>query len=96
VLLLQRVKAALQREAERHRNSHQRRELESRFRQLTARERQLMALVVSGHTNKEIAGKLGISPKTVEAHRSKVMLKTGADNLVELVRMADAMKAPAR
>lgn len=95
VLLLDRVKAALKRDVERQRQSRQRQNLESRFRQLTARERQLMQLVVSGHTNKEIAARLGISTKTVEAHRAKVMLKTGAANLVELVRMADAVNVSA-
>lgn len=95
-LLLERVHKALASYESQHSDRQQRRELEARFRQLTARERELLDLVVSGHTNKEIAGKLGISPKTVEAHRAKVMLKTGAENIVELVRMADAMKAPAR
>lgn len=94
-LLLERVRKALASYEAQHMDRQQRRELEARFRQLTARERELLDLVVSGHTNKEIASKLGISPKTVEAHRAKVMLKTGAENIVELVRMADAMKAPA-
>jgi FixJ family two-component response regulator len=57
---------------------------------LTAREREVLDLVVTGRTNKEIASHLHISTKTVEAHRAKIMLKTQAQNLVELVRLVDA------
>ena len=57
---------------------------------LTARERQVLNLVLTGITTEEIAQRLAISTKTVEAHRAKIMLKTGAANLVELVRLADA------
>lgn len=63
-----------------------------RHARLSSREREVMALAVSGHTNKEIAQKLGISPRTVEVHRTHVMHKMGADNLVELVNMAACCK----
>lgn len=53
---------------------------------LTPREREVMDLVVSGHANREVAEKLGVSPKTVEVHRAHVMDKMKVDSLAELVR----------
>lgn len=55
---------------------------------LTAREREVMALVVSGLLNKQIGGELGISEITVKAHRGQVMRKMKADSLAALVKMA--------
>jgi FixJ family two-component response regulator len=55
---------------------------------LTPREAQVMDLVVEGHSNKSIAQKLGISARTVEIHRARVMDKMKARNLSDLVRMA--------
>lgn len=55
---------------------------------LTEREREVMALAVAGHPNKEIARRLGISHRTVEIHRTHILRKTGAANLLELVRIA--------
>jgi FixJ family two-component response regulator len=56
---------------------------------LTEREREVMALAVAGAPNKEIARRLGISHRTVEIHKSKIMHKTGATNLLELARIAN-------
>lgn len=56
--------------------------------ELTEREREVMALAVSGHPNKEIARHLDISHRTVEIHKAKIMHKTGAANLLELARIA--------
>jgi FixJ family two-component response regulator len=61
--------------------------LRERFDRLTPREREVMQLVVRGAANKEVAAKLGLSPKTVEVHRANVMRKTEAESLAELVRM---------
>jgi FixJ family two-component response regulator len=61
---------------------------------LTPRERETMALVVSGLLNKQIAAKLGISEITVKAHRGRVMRKMQVDSLAELVRVATALGAP--
>lgn len=60
----------------------------ARVAQLTPRERDVMELVVAGHPNKIIAHRLKIALRTVEIHRARVMEKTGARNLSELIRMA--------
>ncbi|MDT5054665.1 MAG: two-component system, LuxR family, response regulator FixJ [Mycobacterium sp.] len=67
--------------------------LQSRFRMLSARQRQVMELAVSGLSNKEIGSRLNISPKTVENHRAWVMERIGAKNLAELVRIAMQIEA---
>ena len=61
---------------------------------LTDREREVMALVVAGKLNKQIGDELGISVKTVEVHRARVMDKMEAGSLAELVRAALAVKGP--
>ncbi|MEO8418073.1 MAG: response regulator [Methylophilaceae bacterium] len=60
----------------------------SRLNSLTGREREVMALAVTGHPNKDIARRLGISHRTVEIHKSKIMSKTGAANLLDLARIS--------
>ncbi len=59
---------------------------------LSTREREVMALVIDGMDNRGIGEKLGISPRTVEVHKSRVMTKLGARNLAELVRIAQALQ----
>ena len=63
-------------------------ELRSRHSSLSPREREVMALVVSGRLNKQVGAELGISEITVKAHRGKVMHKMKADSLPDLVKMA--------
>jgi len=74
------------REEERGRN-----ELQERYAALSGREQQVMAQVVSGLTNREIAANLGIAEITVKVHRGQVMRKMGASSAVELARMADKL-----
>ena len=66
-------------------------ELHKRYSALTRREREVMAHVVAGWLNKQIAGELGMSETTVKMHRHRVMEKMGADSLPGLVRMADGL-----
>jgi FixJ family two-component response regulator len=66
--------------------------LRDRYASLTHRERQVMALVVSGLLNKQVGGELGISEITVKAHRGKVMQKMKADSLPALVKMATRLR----
>ncbi len=64
----------------------QRAAVRARIELLTPREREVMDLVTAGATNKRIAARLGISEKTVESHRAKVMTKTDVNSLAELIR----------
>jgi FixJ family two-component response regulator len=62
--------------------------MDSRIANLSEREREVMQLVIKGHTSKEIAEHLGLSSRTVENHRAHIMYKTGSSNLVELASIA--------
>jgi RNA polymerase sigma factor (sigma-70 family) len=87
-VLVETVRRAL-REGERRGRRHEAEiEMRHRFDRLTARERDVLRLVVAGGSNKEIAQALGISPRTVENHRARIMEKTGAHSLAELVASA--------
>ena len=68
--------------------------LRNYYSSLTPREQQVMALVVSGLLNKQIAGELGISEITVKAHRGRVMQKMKADSLAALVKMVAKFRSP--
>lgn len=68
--------------------------LRARFESLTQRQRETMELLVQGCANKDIAARLGISPRTVEIYRAWVMSKMGARSLAELVHMSIRMNGP--
>jgi DNA-binding NarL/FixJ family response regulator len=57
-------------------------------RALTSRETEVLVLLAEGHSNKNVAERLGISPRTVEGHRARVMLKLEFQNLAELIKYA--------
>ena len=69
-------------------------ELQSRFDSLSARQREVMELAVSGLSSNEIGMRLNISPKTVENHRAWVMERIGARNLADLIRKAMKIGTP--
>jgi FixJ family two-component response regulator len=70
-------------------------ELGARYASLTSREKEVMALVVSGLLNKQVAAELGASELTIKTHRGRVMQKMEADSLADLVRMSERLKASA-
>jgi len=81
---IERSRAAVSREAEM-------RVLQNSYASLTPREREVMALVVSGRLNKQVGGELGISEITVKAHRGHVMRKMKAGSLADLAKMAASL-----
>lgn len=85
--LVERVQAALEQASDAESRDSHREEVLSRFARLTPREREIMDSLVGGKRNKVIAAELGISTRTVEAHRAKIMEKMGARSLSEIVRM---------
>ena len=91
-VLLAAIQSALERS--RHALAHkvELQELRDRYASLTPREGQVMALVVSGLLNKQVAGELTISEKTVKAHRGQVMQKMKANSLADLVKMAERLR----
>jgi FixJ family two-component response regulator len=89
--LLDAIHIALERDRAERRKDDELVELRSRFEQLTAREREVVALVATGRLNKQTAAEIGVSEVTVKLHRQNAMKKLGASSLPELVRIADAL-----
>lgn len=92
--LLKAVHEALNREDHLRRTQNRRGETQSCLAQLTAREHEVMDLMVAGHPNKVIGVRLGISTRTVENHRAKVMEKMRCDNLSALIHLILRMEQP--
>jgi FixJ family two-component response regulator len=87
-VLLDAIRGAIEHSRAALRLDSEMRLLRDRYESLTPREREVMALVVSGLLNKQVGGELGISEITVKAHRGQVMRKMQADSLPDLVTMA--------
>ncbi len=96
--LLDAIQAGVERDRAQRRESDLVSELRKRLDDLTARERAVMAQVVTGRLNKQIAADLKLSEMTVKVHRGQVMRKMRAESLPELVRMADrlGLSAPSK
>ena len=94
--LLDAVHAGIERDRARRQEAELLGELRARYNSLTAREREIMHLVVTGSVNKQIAAQAGLSEITVKVHRGHVMQKMRAKSLVDLVRMADSLGITAK
>ena len=89
--LLDSINAALSRDRERRERDVAHEVLRARYETLSAREKQVMAMVTAGMLNKQSAATIGLSEVTVKVHRHNVMKKLGAKSLPELVRIADML-----
>ena len=94
--LLDAIQQALQRDIAAREQQAEIHNLEERYQLLTAREREVMTLVVTGMLNKQIASEISASEGTVKIHRGQVMRKMQAESVVELLRMADKLRLSPR
>ena len=92
-VLLDAVHAAIERDRATRQQAAGLTALKARYDELTAREKEVMKLVVAGRVNKQIAAALGLSVVTVKVHRGQVMRKMLAKSVAELVRMADRLSS---
>ena len=90
--VLDKIQRSLETDTERQQERERHAEIRSRLERLTPREREVMKMVISGKSSKEIAHGLDISIKTVEVHRSHVMEKTQTANVAELLNLVQPFK----
>jgi two-component system response regulator FixJ len=93
--LIERIQRALAKDQTGRAELRERARIQERLESLTAREREVLELVTSGKPNKIMAADLGVSQRTVEIHRARVMEKMGASSLAQLVRMVLDLKGGA-
>jgi two-component system response regulator FixJ len=91
--LLDRINKALDKAKQHYEAYHEVDEIRARAESLTPRESEVMDMVVQGHANKVIAMDLGVSQRTVELHRARVMRKMGVRSLAELVRLSEKLRS---
>ena len=91
--LLRAVREAITRDATHREADGRRRALQALYKSLTPRERQVLAGVVTGRLNKQIAADIGTSERTVKAHRAQVLAKMRASSLADLVHLAGRLRA---
>jgi FixJ family two-component response regulator len=89
--LLDAVRAAIERDRSAHKERSETGELRQRYEQLTPREREVMALVAAGLLNKQVAGELATTERTIKFHRAHIMQKMCAESLADLVRMTEKL-----
>jgi two-component system response regulator FixJ len=92
--LIDRIQRALVKDQTNRAELKERARIQERLTSLTPREREVLTLVASGKPNKVMAGDLGVSQRTVEIHRARVMEKMGASSLAQLVRMVMDLDEP--
>ena len=94
--LLDAVRIALERDRARREREKKLAESQNRFKSLTAREQEVIAMVVAGMLNKQIADQLGTAENTIKIHRSRAMKKMHAQSVAELVRIMENVKSLAK
>ncbi len=93
-ILLERIDEAIKKDAAFRGEFIKRRRIQDRLDHLTAREKEVLNLIVKSHSNKESAKILNISNRTVDVHRASIMEKMQADNVAELITMVMYCEAP--